>query len=482
MLCAMCLPCSASVSRPCSRSSRPPPMRPRLAARGAGADTTALRPAVCPEREQCRPRRACRPRLPASSRSAWRSSPAARRARPIAPVSEAARTAPPPRLGRDRALRRGARPRRRPTPSGSRPAPPRSPPAPRRCAPAPPRSSAPVVDPTDRPRLEAAGAAERNESADAALFGRISAAPPPSGRRPHREGDQLMNSIIYLVGLIVIVLARPVARRPRLRPRCQERCRDPPRRRRLRADAVARAARRWRLRRLAGDLRRHRARGGAVLRAPDLRLGDRPVGRLVRARRGRVAASGSRIASGSGSSGSRSPASPPAATSPAGCAARCRAPASTRSRSATARTASLVWATGALVGAVLATSGVTGVVGAAGSRRRHRGADRGRGRRRRRRLSRRAPARAATPATPAPRQDGRGDHPQPRRRRARPPRTATISPRSSPSAPARRRRRPAPRSTPPSPRRSELYDAGARAGRAGPRRRRHRRLRRSPRR
>ena len=48
--------------------------------------------------------------------------------------------------------------------------------------------------------------------------------------------------------------------------------------------------RRDRLCRLGGDLRRDRARGRPLVRASHLRLGDRPLGRLVRARRGRVAA------------------------------------------------------------------------------------------------------------------------------------------------------------------------------------------------
>ena len=59
---------------------------------------------------------------------------------------------------------------------------------------------------------------------------------------------------------------------------------------RLHRCRAAQRPRHGRLRRLAGDPRRHRARRGALLRPLHLRLGDRPVDRLVRARRGRVAA------------------------------------------------------------------------------------------------------------------------------------------------------------------------------------------------
>ena len=121
------------------------------------------------------------------------------------------------------------------------------------------------------------------------------------------------------------------------------------------------------LRRLAGDLRRHRARRRALLRPLHLRLGDRAFGQLVRARRGRLALSGS--------------ASPPglwfiwvAITSfGAGgyLAGRLRRPVgganADERETRDGAHGILVWATSALVGAVLATAGVTGVVGAAGS-------------------------------------------------------------------------------------------------------------------
>ena len=105
----------------------------------------------------------------------------------------------------------------------------------------------------------------------------------------------------------------------------------------------------------------------------------------------------------------------------------------------------VVWAVGALVGAILAASGVTGVDRRRRQRRRHRGADRRRGGRRRRRLPRRRLMRGRRAA----RRPAAVLHPQSRRRRRLAPRTATISWRWSRSGPGRRRRRPAPRSTRP---------------------------------
>ena len=73
-----------------------------------------------------------------------------------------------------------------------------------------------------------------------------------------------------------------------------------------------------------------------------------------------------RSSAGSGSSGSPSPASAPAATSPAGCAARPPGASVDEVELRDGAHGLLVWATGALLGAVLAATGVTGAIGAAG--------------------------------------------------------------------------------------------------------------------
>ena len=121
----------------------------------------------------------------------------------MAPVSEAARTAPPPRLGEtaqfDAALARADPDARRLEAGGRRPGRPRGGAARPRGGARRRRSSIPRSARGSRPP-----APDGTNRCDAALSDAASraAASPPAA-----QGRRTMNSIIYLVGLIVIVMA-----------------------------------------------------------------------------------------------------------------------------------------------------------------------------------------------------------------------------------------------------------------------------------